>query len=192
MTQRGHNSGQLTARQPAAGSSRGFFTPRCPNPWFQPAGTVEATSYYDTTPLAATLEVLVDFDRINSEHSDIRLSIGAVNVRSGNLTYFDTTTHTIGREHVMASRALPPGFPAVEIEGESYRARRRAHNIVHLIYRASGYAGDSKDYEFCRRSMEDHWRAGYYDAVHTLRHRKILERPTREAIATFGFAMGED
>ena len=47
-------------------------------------------------------------------------SVGAVNVRSGNFVYFDTTTHTIGPEHVMASGSLPPGFPAVEIEGEHY------------------------------------------------------------------------
>ena len=48
----------------------------------------------------------------------MRFSVGAVNVRSGNLVYFDTVTHTIGPEHIMASAALPPGFPAVEIEGE--------------------------------------------------------------------------
>ncbi len=71
-------------------------------------------------------------------------------------------------------------------------ARRRVHNIVHLIYRPSGYEGDSKDYEFSRRSMEDHWRAGYYDAVHTLRHDQVLERPTKETIATFDLAGGGD
>jgi NTE family protein len=60
----------------------------------------------------------VDFDRINS--GETRLSVGAVNIRTGNFVYFDTTTHTIGLEHVMASSSLPPGFPAVEIEGEYY------------------------------------------------------------------------
>ena len=68
--------------------------------------------------LKATLERLVDFDRLNS--GETRLSVGAVNVRSGNLAYFDTTTHRIGAEHIMASGALPPAFPAVEIDGEHY------------------------------------------------------------------------
>jgi NTE family protein len=226
------------------------------------------------------LERLVDFDRINS--GGIRLSVGAVNVRSGNFVYFDTETHTIVPEHIMASGALPPGFPAVEIEGEHYwdgglvsntplqwvadsqprldtlafqvdlwsargelprtiaevstrqkeiqyssrtragtdsfkhvqRLRRatadllaqlpphlqrgaeaqllrpntchKVYNIVHLIYRARSYEGHSKDYDFSRASMQEHWRAGYYDAVHTLRHPQVLERPTNhEGVFTF-------
>ena len=75
-----------------------------------------ATSLYDTSRLRATLERLVDFDRLNAGAT--RLSIGAVNVRSGNFVYFDTQTHTIGPDHIMASGALPPGFPPIEIEGE--------------------------------------------------------------------------
>jgi NTE family protein len=70
-------------------------------------------------------------------------------------------------------------------------ARHRAHNIVHLIYRPSGYEGESKDYEFSRQSMEDHWRAGYFDAVHTLRHDEVL-RPTKETLVTFDLARGGD
>ena len=50
----------------------------------------------------------------------MRFSVGAVNVRTGNFVYFDNETHTIRPEHVMASGSLPPGFPAVEIEGEFY------------------------------------------------------------------------
>jgi len=60
----------------------------------------------------------VDFDRINA--GETRLSIGAVNVRSGNFVYFDNSTRTITVDHVLASGSLPPGFPAVEIEGEQY------------------------------------------------------------------------
>ena len=96
----------------------GFFGPRPLTPWLWPHGTIEATSYYDTRPLRATLERLVDFDRINS--GVMRFSVGAVNVRTGNFVYFDSTTHRIGPEHVMASGALPPGFPAIEIDGELY------------------------------------------------------------------------
>ncbi len=101
-----------------AGGAPGFFQPRVPGPWLHAPGTLEATSYYDTSPLQATLERLIDFDRINAEGP--RLSLGAVNVRTGNLVYFDTTTHVIRPEHVMASGSLPPGFPAIEIEGEHY------------------------------------------------------------------------
>jgi NTE family protein len=98
----------------------GFYAPRLPSALFQPPGTREATSFYDTTLLKATLARLVDFDFINSESSDVRLSLGSVNARSGRLVYFDSATHIIRAEHVMASGALPPWFPAVEIDGEYY------------------------------------------------------------------------
>src|SRR3984957_3762864 len=91
-----------------------------PSVLFQPPGTPEATSFYDTTLLRATLERLVDFDLINSRSHDVRLSLGSVNVRSGQLVYFDSTTDIIRAEHVMASGALAPWFPAVEIGGEYY------------------------------------------------------------------------
>jgi NTE family protein len=95
-----------------------FFAPRVVSPWFLPEGSAAATSYYDTAALQGTLERLVDFDRIN--HRRMRLSVGAVNVRTGDFVYFDTATHRIGPRHIMASGALPPGFPAVEIDGEQY------------------------------------------------------------------------
>jgi NTE family protein len=91
----------------------GFFTPRN---WFSPGNLV---SYYDTSALKGTLERLVDFNRINSLE-DMRLSVGAVNVRTGQFSYFDSAKTTIRAEHVMASSALPPGFPPVEIDGEHY------------------------------------------------------------------------
>lgn len=96
----------------------GFFTPRFPPPSMAPDGTIEALSYYDTSPLKATLEKLVDFDLINDKR--MRLSLGAVNVRTGGSVYFDNTKIRILPEHVMASGALPPGFPPVEIDGEIY------------------------------------------------------------------------
>jgi NTE family protein len=100
------------------GGAPGFFSPRPILPFLAPAGTEGAKSFYDTGPLKATLVELVDFDRINA--GGIWFSVGAVNVRTGNFEYFDTTTHTIGPQHIMASGALPPGFPAVEIDGEHY------------------------------------------------------------------------
>ena len=98
--------------------AQGFFSPRPISPCFQLGGTIEATSFYDTAELRRTLERLVDFDRLNSDTT--RLSVGAVNVRTGNFVYFDTTTHTIGPQHIMASGALPPALPAIKIEGEHY------------------------------------------------------------------------
>jgi NTE family protein len=96
----------------------GFFVPRFPPaPWW-PQGSEQSLSYYDTAPLRQTLERLVDFDRINSKAT--RLSVGAVNVKTGNFTYFDNTQQTIRPEHIMASGALPPGLPAIEIDGEFY------------------------------------------------------------------------
>jgi NTE family protein len=96
----------------------GFFLPRMPPPFMAADGSMGALSYYDTEPLRTTLEELVDFDRINSK--EVRLSLGAVSVRSGNSVYFDNRKMRIGPEHVMASGALPPGFPPVEVDGELY------------------------------------------------------------------------
>src|SRR5271155_4048076 len=98
---------QMSAYLALAGGASGFFTPRFAAPWMYPSGTTEAASAYDTNCLKATLEQLIDFDRINARL--MRLSVGAVSVRSGNFVYFDTATHTIGPEHIMASAALPPG-----------------------------------------------------------------------------------
>ncbi|SHH99471.1 DUF3734 domain-containing protein [Bradyrhizobium erythrophlei] len=101
----------------------GFFQPRFPPAPLWPQGTPQSQSYYDTAPLRATLERLVDFDRINDLTT--RLSVGAVSVTTGNFKYFDNFEFReqgkkIGPEHIMASGALPPGFPSIEIEGEHF------------------------------------------------------------------------
>jgi NTE family protein len=266
------------------GGAPGFFQPRVPPAFLYPNGAPEALSYYDVAPLRATLERLVDFDLIDT--GAMRLSVGAVNVRTGNFVYFDSTTHQIYPEHVIASGSLPPGFPPTEIEGEHYwdgglvsntplewvldsrpgkdtlafqidlwsargefprnlieaytrqkeiryssRTRRasdqfkkkqilrraaaqllakipkellqmpeaemlasdadeKVYNLIQLIYHAKHYEGNSKDYEFSRRTMEEHWRSGYNDAVRTLRHPEVLQRPQgMDGVFTFDLAV---
>jgi NTE family protein len=98
---------------------KAFFVPR--SPFHALNGRVKGPtdlSFYDTSALRATLLQYADFDRINE--GNIRVSIGAVNVRTGNLVYFDNAKMRLEPEHFMASGALPPGFPAVEIDGEYY------------------------------------------------------------------------
>src|ERR1700738_3385886 len=254
----------------------GFFTPRIPPALLWPPGSPQAQSYYDTSPLKKTLEHLVDFDRIND--LKCRLSVGAVSVTSGNFRYFDNVEFKrlgkrIGPEHIMASGALPPGFPSIVIEGEHFwdggvasntpldyvldaeitndllifqvdlfsaraplpvslletaerekdiryssRTRmntdknREVHNarnalrdlmgqlpdylkndpsvellrkasrentvtVVHLIYRSKNYESSSKDYDFSRVGMVEHWGAGERDVYLSMRHKDWLEGP---------------
>ena len=99
---------------------RGFFSPRLFNA-FAAGGAVapEKASFYDTAPLAETLRELVDFDYLHGPQG-ARLSVNALKVTSGELVSFDSDTQPIKVEHIMASGALPPGFPAVRIDGELY------------------------------------------------------------------------
>jgi NTE family protein len=258
----------------------GFFQPRIPPPVFVPISNPGNLSYYDIKPLTSLLGRLVDFDRLNS--GGTRLSVGAVNVRTGNLTIFDSVDKKIGPEHIVASGSLPPGFPATEIDGEYFwdggvvsntplqwvldasprldtlafqvdlwsargelprdmvevdtrlkdiryssrtrmgtdqfrkiqslrramaklvsqlpedvrqtpeakllasEADNKVYNIVHLIYRAQVYEGASKDYEFSRRTMEEHWASGYSDMTRTLAYPEVLQRPTSmDGVFTF-------
>lgn len=104
---------QLAATMTVAQGAPGFFRPLWPPvmPWLPgPLGL------YDTSPLKATLERLVDWDLLNN--GPTRVSVGAVNVETGNFRYFDTAHERLGPEHIMASGALPPGFPPVEIDGQ--------------------------------------------------------------------------
>ena len=107
---------RLAAQSALMFGQPGFFAPRGSLDWLQNS---RPASYYNTDDLRQTLEALVDFDRIN-DPKEIRLSVGAVNVRTGKFAYFDSEEITIRPEHVMASGALPPGFPAIEIAGEHY------------------------------------------------------------------------
>ncbi|MGA7777485.1 MAG: patatin-like phospholipase family protein [Paraburkholderia sp.] len=111
----------FTAMQ-AAGAivqgQKGFFVPRFPPPLPTVSGPPQNASYYDTSPMKATLEKLCDFDRINS--GETRVSVGAVNIGTGNFAYFDNTRMKLRPEHFIASGALPPGFGAMEIDGQYY------------------------------------------------------------------------
>jgi NTE family protein len=263
----------------------GFFTPRLPPALLWPAGSPQAQSYYDTAPLKKTLERLVDFDRIND--LKCRLSVGAVSVTSGNFRYFDNVEFKrlgkrIGPEHIMASGALPPGFPSIVIEGEHYwdggiasntpldyvleeeirrdllifqvdlfsargllpetlleaaerekdiryssrtrmntdknrqihearkalrdlmgklpddlkndpsvkflceAAKENTVTVVHLIYKSKNYESSSKDYDFSRVGMVEHWSAGVRDVHLSMRHTEWLERPqSGESMVTY-------
>src|SRR5262245_32563361 len=110
---------RLSAATVAAFGAPGFFVPRFPPAILALDGMPGALSVYDTSPLRATLEELVDFDRIN-EKQRIRLSVGAVDLHTGKSVYFDNQHGHLGVEHVMASGSLPPGFPPIEIDGSYY------------------------------------------------------------------------
>src|SRR5206468_11008180 len=211
-----------------------------------------------------------------------RLSVGAVNVRTGNSIYFDNATQRIGVDHIMASGALPPGFPPVHIDGQdywdggilsntplqyvldsfprsrplvvlqvdlfsargpmphtlsevierqkdiTYSSRTRMNtdtvavnvnlqqaladllaklparlrnddavkalqaqmthepiDIFHLIYRDKPYELDSKDYEFSRAMVQEHWQAGARDMRSTIAHPEWLQSATQDGVTTF-------
>ena len=96
----------------------GMFSVKLPMSYLFPGSEPDHLGFYDTTPLKETLERLVDFDLLNAQNG-VRLSVGAVEIESGNFVYFDNRQHRIGPEHIMASGALPPGFPPIKI-GDKY------------------------------------------------------------------------
>ncbi len=109
---------RLNAASVAIFGVPGFFVPRIPAPVFAPEGSKAALSIYDTAPLKATLTELVDFDLIKTKK--VRLSVGAVNVQTGNSKYFDNAEMTLGPEHILASGSLPPAFPPVAVGEDLY------------------------------------------------------------------------
>jgi NTE family protein len=250
-----------------------FFVPRMPPAALWPSSDAGKASYYDNSPLHATLSRLVDFKLLNA--GAMRFSVGAVQVDTGNFAYFDSTTDKIRAEHILASGSLPPGFPATKVDNEYYwdgglvsntplqwvfdsrprldrlvfqvdlwnarglvpkdlvgvevrqkeivyssrtraatdqykntqklriaaanllnklpaelrdsedakllatEANNKVCNIVHLIYRARSYEGIAKDFEFSRRTMEEHWKSGYENAMQTLEAPDVMQLPDR-------------
>jgi NTE family protein len=106
----------LSAGEVMTAGVPGFFTPRLWPPMLAAPGTPEALSFYDSSQLVTTLNELVDWDLLNTGR--VRLSVGAVEIENGNFTFFDTTETRIDHRHIMASGALPPGLPPVEIDGK--------------------------------------------------------------------------
>ena len=100
----------------------GFFRPHWSVPDWSLPGSDAAISYYDSAPLAETLDQMVDWDLLNE--GPMRVAVGAVDIETGNFQYFDTRSAIdpvrIDARHIMASGALPPGLPPVEIDGRHY------------------------------------------------------------------------
>ncbi len=97
----------------------GFFSPRMVPPLAAIPGSCEALSYYDSGALKATLDDLIDWDLLND--GPVRIAVGAVEIESGNFHYFDSkgpNAERLDARHIMASGALPPGLPPVEIDGK--------------------------------------------------------------------------
>lgn len=96
----------------------GFYRPRSVNPWLLSQVTPDLLSFYDTTPLRHNLSQVIDFKYLNEAH--MRLCLGVTDLASGDFVFFDNTKQEITVDHIMASGALPPGFPAIEIDGRYY------------------------------------------------------------------------
>ena len=95
-----------------------FFRPWAMPPMLSHPGSSAATSYYNTAPLRETLQELIDFGVI--ARGDCRLTLGSTKIFGGELKFFDSTESTLRMDHVLASGAYPPSFPAIEIDGYGY------------------------------------------------------------------------
>ena len=96
-----------------------FFSPN-PMAFLSPHNRLgaEKAGYYTVDPLRRALEELIDFDQLNT--GGTRITVGASSVRTAEMRYFDSRDMPLQLEHVLASGALPPGFPPVRIDGELY------------------------------------------------------------------------
>ncbi len=102
-----------------AGGVPGFFEPN-PAAWIGTKARLgaEQAAYYSTKPLQSTLRDLTNPKLLNA--GSPRLTVGAANVQTGEMRYFDSRDTTLSIQHIMASGARPPAFPAIRIDGELY------------------------------------------------------------------------
>lgn len=96
----------------------GFYKPKLISPLFLSKATPDQLSFYDTSPLRETLNSVIDFEYLNAGH--VRLCVGATDLASGEFVFFDSSIQTIRIEHILATGALPPSFPPIEIDGRYY------------------------------------------------------------------------
>lgn len=96
----------------------GFYKPKLISPLFLSKATPDQLSFYDTSPLRETLNSVIDFEYLNAGH--VRLCVGATDLASGEFVFFDSRIQTIRVEHILATGALPPSFPPIEIDGRYY------------------------------------------------------------------------
>jgi NTE family protein len=92
-----------------------LYRHRLPGLWSALPWIPNDVALFDHAPLRETLERLVDFDRLNG--GGIPLTIGCVDVETGEEVYFDSRRERIRPEHVLASAAILPAFPPVEVDG---------------------------------------------------------------------------
>lgn len=147
----------------------------------------------DNRPRQDTLAFQVD---LWSAHGALPRDMIEVDVRQKDIRYSSRTrkgTDEFRRLQSMrraAARLLEQMRPELrqtsEAELLAQEADSKVYNIVHLIYHARRYEGSSKDYEFSRRTMEEHWQSGYSDMERTLRHPEVLQRPkSPDGVFTF-------
>ncbi len=184
----------------------GFFVPHQPA-WFGPHVRLgeDAAGYYRTSPLRETLDGLLDVARLAA--GPPRLTVGAVQVRTGRMRYFDSRKEALDLRHVMASGALPPAFPPVRIDNELYwdggiysntpveavfddKPRRDALVFAVQLWRPEGdppqtmwqVGGRMKDVQFASR-VDSH--VDRQAQIHTLRHvvRELARELPAETLA---------
>jgi NTE family protein len=178
-----------------------------------PATEIEGEFYWDgglvsNTPLQWLLDsrprqdTLVFQLDLWSAHGELPRSLIEVELRQKDIRFSSRTRAATDqfKKMQMARRAaakllekLPKDLQQSPEAGMlAELADEKVYNIIELIYRAKNYEGCSKDYEFSRRTMQEHWTAGYNDAVHTLRHPEVLQRPrTMNGVFTFDLAEQE-